>query len=93
MEKTCSLALKRAEVRIKGRVSFPSPGDLPDPGIELTSLVSSCIGIWIFFFFFFFTAELSGKPRNDFREPRFLHFPIHRKALKSLPQNASFLFF
>ena len=48
-------------------------------------------GGFSFFFIFVLTAELSGKPRNDFREPRFLHFPIHRKPLKSLPRNACFL--
>ena len=47
-------------------------------------------GFSFFFFFFVLTAELSWKPRNDFREPRFLHFPIHRKPLKSLPRNALF---
>ena len=26
---------------------FPSPGDLPDPRIELTSLGVSCLGRWI----------------------------------------------
>ena len=26
---------------------FPSPGDLPNPGIKLTSLVSPCLGRWI----------------------------------------------
>ena len=26
---------------------FPIPGDLPDPGIELTSLGISCTGMWI----------------------------------------------
>ena len=29
------------------RLPFPLPGNLPDPGIELTSPVSSCIGRWI----------------------------------------------
>ena len=26
---------------------FPSPGDLPDPGIEPRSLTSTCIGRWV----------------------------------------------
>ena len=33
---------------------FPSPGGLPDPGIE-----PICVGRWIFFFF---TTKLPGKP-------------------------------
>ena len=35
---------------------FPSPGDLPDPGIEPTSPVSPVLARE------FFTIELSGKP-------------------------------
>ena len=35
---------------------FPSPGDLPDPGIEPTSPVSPVLAGE------FFTTELSGKP-------------------------------
>ena len=35
---------------------FPSPGDLPDAGIELTSLASAGR---------FFTAELLGKPEKS----------------------------
>ena len=35
---------------------FPSPGDLPDPGIESASLVSHALAGE------FFTAELPGKP-------------------------------
>ena len=30
---------------------FPSPGDLPNPGIKPTSLIS-CIGRQVFFFFY-----------------------------------------
>ena len=36
---------------------FPPPGDLPDPGIEPTSLALQV-------FFFFFTTEPTGKPRG-----------------------------
>ena len=32
----------------------PPPGDLPDPGIELTSLMSPVLAEEVFFFFFFF---------------------------------------
>ena len=28
---------------------FPSPGDLPDPGIESTSLNICCIGRWLLY--------------------------------------------
>ena len=35
---------------------FPSPGDLPDPGIEPSSLVSPALGGG------FFTTEPPGKP-------------------------------
>ena len=74
----------------KGFIPFSRGSSRPRDWIHI-----SCVFLhWqVDFFFFFLTAELSGKPRNDFREPRFLHFPIHRKALKSLPQNACFLFF
>ena len=37
-------------------LAFPSPGDLPDPGIELASLVSSTLAGG------FFTNEPLGKP-------------------------------
>ena len=35
---------------------FPSPGDLPNPGIELMSLTSPAL-VGGFFFFFFFTIR------------------------------------
>ena len=38
---------------------FPSPGDLSNSGIELTSLVSTT---WQADFFFFFTADQEGSP-------------------------------
>ena len=41
-------------------LSFPSPGNLPDPGIELKSSAWQAI----FFFFFFFTTEWPGKPKK-----------------------------
>ena len=37
---------------------FPSPGDLPNPGIELTSLVSPALAGRLF------TTEPPGKPLN-----------------------------
>ena len=36
---------------------FPSPGDLPNPGIELMSLTSPALVGGFFFFFFFFTIR------------------------------------
>ena len=39
---------------------FPSPRDLPDPGIKGTPLVSPALA-GDFFFFFFFTTESPGK--------------------------------
>ena len=39
----------------------PSPGDLPDPGIELVSYVS-CIGRWILFCFVFYHQHHLGSP-------------------------------
>ena len=39
-----------------GGLPFPSPGDLPDPGIEPTSLASSALAGR------FFTTEPPGKP-------------------------------
>ena len=39
------------------RLTFPSPGDLPDPGIEPTSLVSPALAGG------FFTTEPAGKPQ------------------------------
>ena len=40
---------------------FPSPGDLPDSGIETESPAFPVLGRWIFFFFFKITESL-GKP-------------------------------
>ena len=40
------------------RLLFPSPGDLPNPGIEPTSLVSPALAGR------FFTTELPGKPSD-----------------------------
>ena len=42
-----------------GVLAFPSPGDLPDPGIELTSPVPPALQMDSF------TAEPPRKPRND----------------------------
>ena len=33
---------------------FPTPEDLPDPGIEPSSLASSALGGGVFFFFFLY---------------------------------------
>ena len=42
----------------------PPPGDLPDPGIELTSLMSPLLAEEVFFFLFFFLPLVpSGKNR------------------------------
>ena len=41
-------------------LTFPPPGDLPDPGIEPTSLVSPALAGR------FFTTEPSGKPLNSY---------------------------
>ena len=41
-------------------LSFPSPGDLSDPGIELMSLVSPALAGG------FFTTEITGKPRQQY---------------------------
>ena len=40
-------------------LTFPSPGDLPDLGIELVSLALACI---------FFTPESPGKPLSKYTE-------------------------
>ena len=40
---------------------LPTPGDLPNPGIEPESLVSPALA-GRFVFFFFFTTETPGKP-------------------------------
>ena len=42
------------------RLPFPPPGDLPDPGIELTSPEAPALQA-DFFFFFIITAEPLGK--------------------------------
>ena len=35
------------------KLPFPSPGDLPDPEIKTTSLISPTLADWFFFFLFF----------------------------------------
>jgi len=42
-----------------GRLPFPAPGDLPDPGTEPTSPVSPVLVVG------FFTTEPPGKPHLD----------------------------
>ena len=43
---------------------FPTPEDLPDPGIEPTSLMSSALGGRVFYFilFYFLPPVPPGKP-------------------------------
>ena len=42
---------------------FPTPGDLPNPGIGIQPACLESPGLaGGFFFFFFFTTELPGKP-------------------------------
>ena len=46
-------------------LQFPPPGDLPDPGIEPTSVTSPALEAGLFFFFFLPTVP-PGKPtRKD----------------------------
>ena len=49
---------------------FPSPGDLPNPGIEPASLVSPALAGG------FFTTEPPGKPTGDPRTSRTLSAPL-----------------
>ena len=42
---------------------FPTPGDLPDPGIKPESPASPALAGGFFFFFFFFTTVPPGKPQ------------------------------
>ena len=44
-------------------VPFPSPEDLPDPGIEPMSPVSPALQVDLFFFFFFLTILTPGKTK------------------------------
>ena len=44
------------QAKVLGGLPFPAPWDLPDPGIELMSLVSPALAGG------FFTTEPSGKP-------------------------------
>ena len=48
------------------RVPFPSPGDLPDPGIECISLMSPALA-GRFFFFFFLPLVPPGKPNTSYK--------------------------
>ena len=52
---------------------FPSPGDLPDPGMETVSLVSRALPSG------FFTAEPPGKPNLVLRDCNFLFRLGHRR--------------
>ena len=38
--------IKKARIQ---ELSFPSPGDLPNPGIESTSLASPAFGRWVLY--------------------------------------------
>ena len=49
------------QARILDMLRFPTPGDLPDPGIKPTSFVSPALAGE------FFTAETPGKPTNFIR--------------------------
>ena len=48
---------------------FPSPGDLPDPGIEPRSPTLQADVL---------TSEPPGKPQRDFRTEHFLQAPIKK---------------
>ena len=55
-----SLSMKFPRQEYWSGLPFPTPGDLPDPGIELVSLVSpALVGV-------FFTTVLPGKPQEGF---------------------------
>ena len=53
------LSLQFSSQKYWSRLPFPSPGDLPDRGIEPISPALA----GRFFFFFFFTTEPPGKPQ------------------------------
>ena len=48
-------------------LEFPSPGDLPDPGIKLTSLMFLALAGG------FFTTETPGKPKQKIRAGIFIY--------------------
>ena len=48
-----------SQARILESLPFPSPGDLPDPGIKPASLVSPALAGG------FFTTATPGKPHKD----------------------------
>ena len=52
------------QAKILEWVAFPSPGDLPDPGIKSTSPVSPALaGL-------FFTTDPPGKPPGLYKPPK-----------------------
>ena len=53
-----SMVFSRKEHR--SGLSFPSPGDLPDPGIELTSPALAGRYIYIYIYFFFLPLSHQG---------------------------------
>ena len=53
---SCAHGISQARI-----LEFPSPGDLPDPGIELTSLAFPALADG------FFTTEPPGKPKQKIR--------------------------
>ena len=54
-----SLSMKISRQEYWSELPFPAPEDLPDPGIEPTSLASFALAGG------FFTTELPGKPQKD----------------------------
>ena len=54
-----SLSMEFFRQEYRSELPFPTPENLPDPGIEPTSLVSSVLAGR------FFTTELLGKPGDD----------------------------
>ena len=52
----CSLSMEFSRQKYWNGLPFPPPGDLPDPGIELSTLVSPALAGG------FFTTESPGKP-------------------------------
>ena len=46
-------------------LQFPPPGDLPDPGIEPTSVASPALEA-VFFFFFYQLCHLVNQPEKMF---------------------------
>ena len=79
-----SLSMRFCREKYSSGLSFPPPGDLPDPGIGPTSPVLACR-------FFFFTTDPPGEPPYPCQELPYVSgipfLDVYLKKIKIVTQN------